>query len=219
MLCPKCGNEINENAVFCPNCGTAVTNQVKKAKKPLVKKWWFWALIVFVFFCVIAGVSGDNDSNSDSKGQNVDTSFVEQENKVTTTKQENTTNTKTEYHVGDVIKDGNVELTYVSVEKWTDYSQYSAPEAGNMIIRLEISVVNNGSGDFAITSWSFDCFADNNAVDGYWMGDNELSATISSGRSTSGYVYFEVPENASSIEIEYELNFWTSEKAILVVDL
>ena len=34
----------------------------------------------------------------------------------------------------------------------------------------------------------------------------------------SGYMYFEVPKDAEKIEVEYETDYWTSNKAIFVVE-
>ena len=35
MICKRCGREISENARTCPNCGTAVTTEVVKKRKPV----------------------------------------------------------------------------------------------------------------------------------------------------------------------------------------
>ena len=60
MFCKKCGKEIDDKAVVCVHCGVAVKEQ--KVKKPLYKKWWFWAAIVIVFVGIVgsAGSSGDD---------------------------------------------------------------------------------------------------------------------------------------------------------------
>ena len=41
-------------------------------------------------------------------------------------------------------------------------------------------------------------------------------ATLSAGREAEGAVYFEVPTDAESIELEYDINFWQSDKIIFV---
>ena len=61
------------------------------------------------------------------------------------------------------------------------------------------------------------CYADDVAAEQYYYADDQLSATISSGRKTNGYVYFEVPKDAQNIEVEYETDFWSGNKAIFVV--
>ncbi len=51
-----------------------------------------------------------------------------------------------------------------------------------------------------------------------YTGDDILSfGSLSSGRKISGYVYYEVPVNATSIEVEYETSFWTNKKAYFIV--
>ena len=55
--CESCGGEIAVSAKSCPQCGA-------KVKRPVTKKWWFWAIIVVVVLGIIGGVSG---SNSESK--------------------------------------------------------------------------------------------------------------------------------------------------------
>lgn len=51
--CKACGKEIAKSAKTCPSCGA-------KNKKPLFRKWWFWALIV----CILCGsmASGGEES-------------------------------------------------------------------------------------------------------------------------------------------------------------
>ncbi|MBQ8210719.1 MAG: DUF2116 family Zn-ribbon domain-containing protein [Clostridia bacterium] len=212
MLCPNCKKEIPDGTQFCSECGASVNASVKKQKNPVTKKWWFWVIIVVVVIALFSAVSGggdDADVSSDSGD-----SVVEQNDGETTTEADDG-----KYYVGDKITDNGVEITYVSAEKWTGYSQYSAPADGNMIVRIALEVVNNGTSDFGITMYDFNCYADNQAMSEYWNADDWISATVSSGRSASGYVYFEVPANAESIEIEYETNYWTDEKAVFVVEL
>ena len=63
----------------------------------------------------------------------------------------------------------------------------------------------------------WECYADNSKVDQSWIeSDNGLDATLSAGREAEGAVYFEVPTDAESIELEYDINFWQSDKIIFV---
>lgn len=60
MFCKNCGKEIDKNAVVCVHCGVSV-----KAKKPIFKRWWFWALIACLFIgAVSSGTSSDGDTSS-----------------------------------------------------------------------------------------------------------------------------------------------------------
>lgn len=45
--------------------------------------------------------------------------------------------------------------------------------------------------------------------------DSFIGTSLSSGRKTSGRIYYEVPEDAQSIELEYETDFWTDHKEIM----
>lgn len=61
------------------------------------------------------------------------------------------------------------------------------------------------------------CYADNLKMDQTYVGENNgLDASISAGRQTEGTVYFEIPKDAESIELEYDINYWYSDKIIFV---
>lgn len=225
MLCPNCKKEIPDGTQFCPECGVNVNGSVApvKQKKPITKKWWFWVIIVVVVILFISIIGGGNDSTDTSV--NSGDAVVEQSDGVTTTEKvaETTTTVSAgssdgKYYAGDVLNCGDVSITFVSAEKWTGYNQYLPPENGNIIIRLSFDVVNNGTSDFAISYFDFNGYADNQSAEQYYT-DNDLSATLSAGRNTSGYIYFEVPEDTKVLEVEYEVNFWTEEKAVFVVEL
>lgn len=64
MVCKNCGAQVDDKAIICVNCG----QPIKKPKKPITKKWWFWVLIAFaaLFLIVVAsGPSSDDPSVSD----------------------------------------------------------------------------------------------------------------------------------------------------------
>ena len=42
----------------------------------------------------------------------------------------------------------------------------------------------------------------------------ELGATVGIGKKTVGYLFYEVPQDANNIEIDYEAEFWTDGNSI-----
>lgn len=158
-------------------------------------------LILGLFTCLALGSGEDSSSVSSGDGT---TAAAQSAQKLTA-------------NVGDTLTTESLNITYTACEDYTGYSQYSAPKSGNKIIRLSFSVENTGSSDRHISYFDFKCYADDAAAEAYYSVDDDLSATISSGRKASGCVYFEVPKDAQSIEVEYETDFWTGNKAIFVV--
>ncbi len=69
MLCKKCGQELDKNAVICTKCGC-------KIKKPIFKKWWFWAIVVVVVIG-IGSSAGNNNTESPVVENNTQTPVVE----------------------------------------------------------------------------------------------------------------------------------------------
>ncbi|MDR0838438.1 MAG: hypothetical protein LBN99_02205, partial [Oscillospiraceae bacterium] len=55
VQCAVCGQEIAKSAAACPHCGA-------KNKKPIFKKWWFWAVII-----VIVGIIGTATQGGDAQ--------------------------------------------------------------------------------------------------------------------------------------------------------
>lgn len=125
--------------------------------------------------------------------------------------------TKEEYHVGDILMDGDVQIVYVASGEYVEENQYMQPQEGNKLIYIKLAFENQGSSDIGVTSFSFECYADGYSVEEHYT-DEDISATLSAGRSTEGIVAFEVPQDAQEIEIEYETNFITEEKIKFIYD-
>lgn len=124
------------------------------------------------------------------------------------------------YHVGDSIDANGLKITYVNAEKHEESNQFLQPEDGYMYIKLYISAENTSNVDRYLSSFEFTCYADGKKQESYYGGDKTLAGgTLSSGRTDEGYIYFTVPVNAKSVEVEYETSFWTDKKAILKVEL
>lgn len=202
--CKACGAEIARSAKHCPNCGA-------KNKKPVYKRWWFWAAIIVVLIIIVSSVNGDD--NGEAANGNVNSNeVVSSENNVNNTKVE-AANVKKEYYIGDTIEDGNKKITFISSGDYVEENEFMQPSDGNKYIFLQFAFENtSSSSDTSISFYSFDCYADGYAADMYYAGDDTLSATLSAGRATTGYIYFEVPIDAESIEVEYETNAFTEKK-------
>lgn len=79
-VCEKCGQQVDDKAVVCVNCGCSLAK-----KTPIFKKWWFWTVIVVLVIAIIAGSSGDGESNTTTGTNNTDTST----NQIADNKEEN----------------------------------------------------------------------------------------------------------------------------------
>ena len=169
-----------------------------------MKKFLSIFLAITVIFSFAAFAVGSSSDDSDAKVTGGDDTATTENGKLTV-------------KVGEVLETNKVKITYVSTGEYTGYSQYSPPKDGNKIVYIELKAENTSDSDVFISYYDFDCYADNNAMDAYYTLNDDLSATLSAGRTTTGKVYFEVPKDAESIEFEYEMSYWDSKKAIFVV--
>lgn len=163
------------------------------------------AIIVLATFAIFAVGSSDDSSASVSQGD-VSTNNSETNNPLTV-------------KVGDILTTDKLKITYSDSGVYTDYNEYLGPKEGNKIIYLKLDAENISETDTYLSMFEFSCYADDVAMEDYIYGQNLFSSdVISSGRKMSGYMYFEVPKDAENIEVEYETSYWTSNKAIFIVE-
>ena len=83
---------------------------------------------------------------------------------------------------------------------------------GYRYIFLTFAFINtSSSSDSSVSFYDFECYA----VDAYYGDDDDLSATLSAGRKAKGTVTFEVPVNATVVEVEYLTIVWASSRAVI----
>lgn len=62
MKCPNCSKKIPDGNSFCSECGAPLNavpaEKPVKSKKPVTKKWWFWALISLAAIVTVGAVAG-----------------------------------------------------------------------------------------------------------------------------------------------------------------
>lgn len=166
----------------------------------------FGIIAVILIFSLFAIGSGSDKASvsSDSASDN---------SKTTTQKADEPVKVK----VGETLTTNTLKITYKSSAD-DKGSEYFPAASGNKIIKLTFEIENISSTDQIVSVYDFKCYSDDVASSAYYYGDNGLSTTtLSSGRKATGNVYFEVPQNANSIDVEYETNYWSGNKAIFVV--
>lgn len=224
-ICKNCKAEIAKAAVICPHCG-------KKVKKSGCLTWMLISLAVLIGIIALTGGGEDNTKDPYKVGEveslseqstsiqsSEPTSTVDESEAAEDISEITTENVKTVYSVGDILQDGELKIVYVASGVYKEENEFLQPQDGNQYIFLQFAFENSSSSsDVSISSFSFECYADGYAQESYYGGEEDLSATLSAGRSTLGYVYFEVPKDAEEIEIEYETNLFTDEKIKFVFE-
>lgn len=166
----------------------------------------FGIIAVILIFSLFAIGSGSDKASvsSDSASDN---------SKTTTQKADE----PVKVEVGETLTTNTLKITYKSSAD-DKGAEYFPAASGNKIIKLTFEIENISSTDQIVSVYDFKCYSDDVASSAYYYGDNGLSTTtLSSGRKATGNVYFEVPQNANSIDVEYETNYWSGNKAIFVV--
>lgn len=132
--------------------------------------------------------------------------------------EKNTSVSENAFHVGDIIENKNLRITYLKASKYVSDNMFFQPAEGNKYIYIELEVENLSNSDKTISYLLFDCYADGSGCSGFYGLNDSLSATISSGRKAKGTVAFEVPEDAQVVEIEFEDNLWSENKIIFLYE-
>lgn len=208
---------------YDPNVQQAVNNALAdEKKKKKKKKLIILAVIVIIIIGIIGIASSGDDDKADTKPINSDTSSSqsvdEDIDKDSDSKNEDKIPSKIK--AGTAITVDDVEISYISCDADNkNYDQYSGPASGNKIVRAEFSFKNVGSTDRSLGS--FECYADGQKCETYIFADDYASTaleSISSGRTLKCVEYFEVPASAEEIELEYDADFWSSDKIIFVIE-
>lgn len=103
---------------------------------------------------------------------------------------------------------------------YTDYEDeygWNAPADGTKYIMIDVSYQNNSKDDKYVSIYDFQCYADDTDCEQNYsvVDSSSLNANLSSGRKTSYKIAFVVPQDAQSIELEYETSFWTGNKEVI----
>lgn len=228
--CPECGREISEMAKSCPHCGCPIQkptenkgssskskkthNSENRNEKPKKKgsclKIILIVLAALMVLIVLIGIIGGGEDKPVAEK----TGVMEQESEQTA--EEESSNS---FSVGDIVETDYMRITFVSADQYIEENEFMQPKEGYEYWRFEFNFENISDTDQTVSSMmDWECYADNQNADQTWLvDDNGLDATLSPGRTTQGAVYFEIPEDAESIEIEYSVNLWTDERVVFVV--
>lgn len=108
---------------------------------------------------------------------------------------------QTEFHVGDVMMDGNLKLIYMSSGEYP--VDADVIDEGYKVVRFEFAVENMYKYDEDISFYNFKGYADDVSMVQYYGGENTLFGDLSSGRYEIGYVYLMVPADAEVVKLQY----------------
>lgn len=238
IKCPECRKEISDKATNCPNCGSPVNigntnsdpvvshipDEPQKTKKKkggclttILKVIGILVIIIIVINILLGGSDNSKETTATKTGEiasSDDSSEIK--DKESSDEEEIIDNV---FHVGDVIEAEDCKISFLSASEYDTENMFLQPKDGYTYYQMEFEFENTGDSDLALSSMlGWTCYADDYKVDQTWIGDeNGLDGSVSPGKKSKGSIYFEIPKDAESIELEYETNFWTEDKIFFVV--
>ena len=148
------------------------------------------------------------ESNTDNADTEKDSETEQEEKqekkKVTSTAKKDTSPKTITAKVGGGITYGKAKVSFTNCYEYTDYDEWAAPKAGYKVVVFEFKVENGNSSNFNFGSYGFEGYADNVKVEPYYYMDSDIELNLAPGRTGTGTVAFEVPEDAQSIQADYD---------------
>lgn len=158
-------------------------------------------VLVFTFNLIISSTIGNNNSVL-AETENMRMSFspaIEQKDSFITPKS---------CAIGDSVTLNEVEATLINAfEVESDF-----PKKGNILLAIEFNIINRSDKEITISSaMSFEAYFDghgcyNNLDASIAVSDygNQLDGTVKPGRSVSGIIGYEIPDDWQEFEIHYK---------------
>lgn len=123
--------------------------------------------------------------------------------------------------IGSVFTTGDLNFTITDMSlNYTDYEDeygWYTPDEGMKYVMVSFKFENVSDEDKYVSIYDFDCYADGSLCEqNYFVDDGDfINANISPNRNVSYMVCFDVPTDATEIELEYNVNIWTEEKILV----
>lgn len=188
-----------------------------------------WFAIIWCVLVIVAYASGvENKENTNvSNNTSVQTTTSEPVKEIATQKESVEPTEQPVDETNNVISPGytfdadGLQVTINDFDlEFTDYEDeygWNAPADGTKYIMIDVSYQNNSKDDKYVSIYDFQCYADDTDCEQNYsvVDSSSLNANLSSGRKTSYKIAFVVPQDAQSIELEYETNIWTGHKEVL----
>ena len=176
----------------------------EKTKKPIHKKWWFWAIIIIGAILIIAGFS-----NKDAKkiGNSSETSSSQD------SKNQESTN---EFKVGDIISFDDKEVTVTNVARnYNTGNEFSKPKDGKEFVKVTVEIKNKSKSDISYNTFDFKIKNSDGALQGaeaetYSLSDSLSSGQLSENGKIKGSMVFEVPKGDKNLSLKYSPSFWSN---------
>lgn len=172
-------------------------------RKPIYKKWWFWAIIVILIIGISGSQGGKSDTNTTSSTSESVTSSTEDE--------------KTEYNQGEQAILGNGAITVTNVER-SQGSEYSKPKSGKEYVVVSLKIENKGKDNLSYNPFYFKMQNSQGQQENYTitMGVNDdtqlNSGELIPGGSVEGTLVFEEPKGDTGLILIYNDNLWSSKE-------
>ncbi len=178
-----------------------------KQKKPFYKKWWVWVVGVFVLLMIVGSTA--DESVTTKVGENHAVEVPQAETGSTGTAQSDV------YAVGDKIQ---MKKSIISVNEvvFSQGGQFTQPQPGNKWLNLSVTIENAGSSQQFVTTLG-QMFVRDGEGNSYQVAvtdkvmespNNSLDGAIIANSKRTGWVGFEVPEDVTGLQFQYNGSMW-----------
>lgn len=206
--CKACGADIAKSAKTCPHCGAKV------------KKHTVLGIILIIFgVCAIAAAMGGGSDEPQKVGDANTPSNESVESVGNENSQEDTAQTQSLFHVGDIVELNGVTVTLLSVDE-SSGNQFMTPEDGNVFVTFEFDIDNQTDSDIAVSSMlSFEAYFDDYST-GISLSamvsseKSQLDGNVAAGKKMTGVVGYEAPADWKTAEIRFTPDFWSGKDII-----
>ena len=150
--------------------------------------------IVILFVIVIAMMGSCANSVSDAI-EDTENSYLD-------------VNGKSEFSINETFENEYVTINMTEIdEDFKDYEEYASIKDGYKVLMVKIEASNVGESDEYVSSYEFNCYADDVSMEEFYGFNNNyesLSSTMSAGKSAFGYLFYEIPEDYNTVYLEYD---------------
>lgn len=203
------------------NENNVIQQQENAPTKKKSKKKWIIIAVVAVIIILAVGSGGSDTGNGDEAVVNSNADVSNSEALSDSASEETTKAPTSGIKAGSSVTEDGITIIYKSCNTdFKNYSQYADIKDGYKVIQAVFDFENNSDSDTSLNS--FECYADGVKCEEFYYVDDYSSPTlesVSAGRKLlDAKIYYEVPANAETIELEYQYDYWNEDKFIFVVE-